>query len=242
MSTTICNHALAAGCQFDIQSEGDVDTVIDARTFRLTDGREIRLAGLAPAVRNRASETAALAALVSRRHVGLRSGTDAPDRYGRQHAFVTVAGAAATVQSLLLSQGDAVASGTMADSGCAAELAAAEAAARRARRGLWADPAAIKNAESPDDIMARVGRFAIVEGKVISARQAGATFYINFGRRWTRDFAVTISRRLMPSFERAGIHVNSLANRNVRVRGWVERRGGPRIEALDPRQIELIGD
>jgi endonuclease YncB( thermonuclease family) len=242
MSTTICNHASAAGCQFDIRSDGDVDAVIDARTFRLTDGREIRLAGLAPAVRDRASEAASLAALVSRRHVGLRSSTDAPDRYGRQHAFVTVAGAAATVQNLLLSQGDAVTSGTMADSGCAAELATAEAAARRARRGLWADPAAIKNAESPDDIMARVGRFAIVEGKVVSARQAGATFYINFGRRWTRDFAVTISRRLMPSFERAGIHFSSLANRNIRVRGWVERRGGPRIEALHPRQIELIGD
>ena len=40
--------AIAAGCAFETQGEGRVAAVIDARTFRLQDGREIRLAGIEP--------------------------------------------------------------------------------------------------------------------------------------------------------------------------------------------------
>ena len=39
------------------------------------------------------------------------------------------------------------------------------------------------------------------------------------------------------TFEAAGI----LENRRIRVRGFVEARGGPRIEALRVGQIELLG-
>jgi hypothetical protein len=89
--------------------------------------------------------------------------------------------------------------------------------------------------------LAGIGRFMVVEGKVLSVRQAGATTYVNFGRNWTRDFAVTISRRVLPSFEAAGISLKSLENRRIRVRGWVEARGGPRIEVLRVGQIEMLG-
>jgi hypothetical protein len=81
----------------------------------------------------------------------------------------------------------------------------------------------------------------VVEGKVLSVRQAGATTYLNFGRNWTRDFAVTISRRMLPVFEAAGIVLKSLENKRIRVRGWVESRTGPRIEALHVGQIEVLG-
>jgi hypothetical protein len=76
----------------------------------------------------------------------------------------------------------------------------------------------------------------------MSVRQAGGTVYVNFGRRWTRDFAATISRRMIPYLEAAGIIPASLENHRVRVRGWVERRGGPRINVLRVGQIEVIGD
>jgi hypothetical protein len=81
----------------------------------------------------------------------------------------------------------------------------------------------------------------LVEGKVVSVRQAGATTYLNFGRNWTRDFAVTISRRVLPVFEAAGMAPKSLENRRIRVRGYVEARGGPRMELLRVGQIELLG-
>ncbi len=235
--------AMAAGCSFELQGEGRVAAVIDARSLRLQDGREVRLAGIEPAVAEgeQADHAAALAAIVADREVTLRGEDDAPDRYGRQPAFVFLDGSETPVQSVLLAQGEALVSATVADKDCASVLMAAEAAARDAKRGVWADPAAIKNAESPGDILTGIGRLTVVEGKVLSVRQAGATTYLNFGRNWTRGFAVTISRRMTAALEAAGIIVKSLENRRIRVRGWVEARGGPRIEVLRVGQIELLG-
>jgi hypothetical protein len=45
----------------------------------------------------------------------------------------------------------------------------------------------------------------------------------------------------MPALEAAGIALKSLENRRVRVRGWVEARGGPRIELFRAGQIEVLG-
>jgi len=118
---------------------------------------------------------------------------------------------------------------------------AAEDAARHAKRGIWADRAVIKNAESAGDILTGIGRFALVEGKVLSVRQAGTTTYLNFGRNWTRDFAATISKRGSAVFEAAGIQPKSFENRRIRVRGFVEAHGGPRIDVLRVEQIELLG-
>ena len=237
--------AIAAGCAFEPQGEGRVAAVIDARTFRLEDGREVRLAGIEPVASEKAKEkaeaTSALSAILAGREVTLRGEDDTPDRYGRQPAFVFLAASETPVQAQLLAQGEALVSGTVTDKDCAAVLTSAEAAARQAKKGTWADPAAIKNAESPGDILAGIGRFTVVEGKVLSVRQAGATTYLNFGRNWTRDFAVTISRRMLSAFEAAGIVLKSLENRRIRVRGWVEARGGPRIEVLRVGQIELLG-
>jgi endonuclease YncB( thermonuclease family) len=238
------NPATAAGCSFEPQGEGRVVAIIDARSFRIDDGREVRLAGIETMTggAGKRGGAAALSVLIAGRNVMLRGESDAPDRYGRQPAFVFVDSADASVQSRLLAQGEALVSATIADKACAAELMAAEAMARQARRGIWADKTVIKNAESPGDILARVGQFTVVEGKVLSVRQAGSVTYINFGRRWTRDFAVTISRRVTPTFEAAGLTLKSLENQRIRVRGFIEARGGPRIEALLVGQIELAGE
>jgi endonuclease YncB( thermonuclease family) len=234
-----CNQSGAAGCSFADQGEGRVAAVIDARSFRLDDGREVKLAGIE--VADRAQTTAALAALLAGRDVTLRGADDAPDRYGRQPAYAFLSGAETPVQSELVRQGLALVSSEVGDRDCAALLMAAEAEARQAKSGTWAGSTVIKNAESPGDILAGTGRFTVVEGRVLSVRQAGATTYLNFGRNWTRDFAVTISRRIVPAFEAAGLAPKSLENRRIRVRGWVEARRGPRIELLRVGQIEVLG-
>ena len=231
----------AAGCAFEPQGEGRVAEILDARSFRLADGREVRLAGIEPVATEKANRTSALSAIIAGREVTLSGEDDAPDRYGRQPAFVFLASSETPVQGLLLAQGEALVSATVTNKDCALILTAAEAAARQAKQGTWASPAAIKNAESPGDILAGIGRFTVVEGKVLSVRQAGATTYLNFGRNWTRDFAVTISRRMVPAVEAARIVLKSLENRRIRVRGWVEARGGPRIDVLRVGQIELLG-
>jgi endonuclease YncB( thermonuclease family) len=238
------NPACAAPCAFEPQGEGRVSAVIDARSFRLEDGRDVRLAGIELVFPEKpgTAHTQALTAMLAGRDVRLDGADDAPDRYGRQTAFVWRLPDETLVQRELLAQGEAIAAADVNDNDCAATLLAAEATAREAKRGIWADPAAIKNTESPGDILTGVGRFALVEGKVLSVRQAGAITYLNFGRNWTRDFAVTVPRRALSQLAAAGLVLKSLENKRIRVRGFVEARTGPRIEVLRAGQIELIRD
>jgi hypothetical protein len=43
----------------------------------------------------------------------------------------------------------------------------------------------------------------------------------------------------MRAFAAAGLDPKKLEGARVRVRGWVEERSGPRIEAVRPEQIEI---
>lgn len=233
----VAHHASAAPCRLESQGEGRVATIVDARSIRLDDGREVRLAGIEP---TSTTKQALMSDLVGR-DVMLRGSDDAPDRYGRQSALVFADGGETPIQITLLARGEAIVSGEIADKDCAAALMASEAEARRQKRGNWADPSAIKNAESPDDILAAMGRFVVVEGKVLSVRQAGAVTYLNFGRNWTRGFAATISRRVQAAFENAGMALKSLENRRIRLRGWVEGTSGPRLDVRLLGQVELLG-
>ncbi|WP_228747981.1 thermonuclease family protein [Bradyrhizobium sp. BR 10289] len=234
----VASHAaLATPCQFESQGEGRVAAIVDARSVRLDDGREVRLTG----IETTSTTKQALTSLLVGRDVILRGTDDTPDRYGRQGALLFIGEGETSVQAVLLAQGDARVSAEITDKDCAAALMAAEAVARRQKKGNWADPSAIKNAESPDDILAGIGRFMVVEGKVLSVRQAGAMTYLNFGRNWTRGFAVTISKRAQAAFESAGMALKSLESRRIRVRGWVEGSTGPRIDVRLVGQVELLG-
>jgi endonuclease YncB( thermonuclease family) len=236
--------AMTEPCAFGPQDSGRVTAVIDVRSFRLEDGREVRLAGIEPVGPEKptAELAPARAAMLAGHEVRLSGDDDSPDRYGRQSAFAWLVPEETLVQSELLAQGNAVVAATVTNSECAAALMAAEAKAREAKRGIWADPAAIKNTESTGGILAGIGRFTLVEGKVLSVRQAGATTYLNFGRNWTRDFAVIIPRRALAGLAAAGLVPKSLENKRIRVRGFVDARTGPRIEVVRAGQIELLGE
>ena len=179
--------------------------------------------------------------LIEGQTVSLRGIDDTPDRYGRQIAFVFGDGTGTAIQTTLLEQGAAIMS-PMIDATCLPQLSAAEDTARKARRGIWADPAALKNAERPGDILTALGQFGVVQGKVLSVRQAGAVTYVNFGRRWTQDFAITLQKRTVTAFEEAKVPVKSFETRNIRVRGWIGQRGGPRIEVFRVEQIDVLGE
>jgi hypothetical protein len=70
------NSAQASGCAFEVQGEGRVSAVIDARSFRLDDGREVRLAGIEPA--DNAKATAMLSAGLVGRDVTCAPRTTCP--------------------------------------------------------------------------------------------------------------------------------------------------------------------
>jgi endonuclease YncB( thermonuclease family) len=226
--------------------------LIDGRTFAIADGREVRLAAIEvpPLAADQASGAApsaaardALAAELEGRELSLRQAEpQTTDRYGRivAYAFVTDGGGERSVQADLLAAGVARVAASAGRRACAEELLRQENAARRAKLGLWAGSYYDSlNAGDPAAVLAAKGRFALVEGKVDSVRESGATIYVNFGRRWTEDFTVTILKRNERSFAAAGLEPRTLAGRRIRVRGWIEERGGPWIEAARPEQIEL---
>ena len=175
------------------QGEGRVGAVIDARSFRMEDGREVLLAGIETV--GKSDRNRALSALVAGRDMTLRGESDAPDRYGRQPAFVFSTGRRA-VQSLL--------------------LARAKRCFRECRRHSMRRGALRRRAVGPAGQARRLGRTGGHKKRGKSGRYFGqdravhggrgegsvgaagrGDTYINFGRRWTRDFAVTISRRMM---------------------------------------------
>jgi hypothetical protein len=220
----------------------------------LDDGHEVRLAAIeAPlvppqgpgAAPGAAAAKATIDALVGGDTVVLRRAEAPSDRYGRLvgYAYAVRDGEELFAQGELLAAGFARVGDRVGSRACAVELLGRERAARAAKLGLWANSYYdVLNAETPADVLARRGRFALVEGKVVSVRESGATIYVNFGRRWSEDFTVTVLKRNERNFTAAGVDLKGLAGRRIRVRGYIEARGGtgqsPWIEADYPEQIE----
>jgi endonuclease YncB( thermonuclease family) len=236
-------------CKLTTVATGTVVSVVDGRTLVLDDGREVRLAALEvapPTEPAGAAAKSALEALVAGQPIDLRAAgpepTPATDRYGRLfgHVHVTNDKNERWAEAELIARGHARVAARVGERACATALLARERAARASKLGLWADPYyVIRPADDAAAVAAERGRFAIVEGKVLSVRESGATIYVNFGRRWTQDFTVTIAKRNESAFTSAGLEPKRLQGRRVRVRGYVEQRGGPWVEATRPEQIEL---
>jgi endonuclease YncB( thermonuclease family) len=214
-------------CGGDEIGRGLVVKILDGRTFALDDGREVRLAGIevAPLVGlqdrmespGRAA-AAALNALAAGDQVVLRRAESGSDRYGRLlvYAYTLRDGDEFLIQRELVAEGLARVGGRMAPP-CAGDLLEHEKGAREAKLGLWADPYyEVLDAESPKDALAHRGRFALVEGKVVSVRESGPTIYVNFGRRRIGDVTVTILKRNERSFAAAGLDLRGLAGRRIR--------------------------
>jgi endonuclease YncB( thermonuclease family) len=232
--------ASAQACGSVALGDGRVAAVEDAKTLRLADGRHIRLAGIEWGT---SAETAraVLASIVLDRQVVLKS-TGIEDRYGRIHAFPSVNGSETPIQYALLDRGLAVTGTRVGDAGCRDALLRRERAARAARLGIWgAGDYRLHRADDPAAVLTSLGRFAIVEGRVLSVRESGNTVYVNFGRRWSEDFTVTIAKRAEPGFISAGLSPRTLTGRIVRVRGVIEERAGPWIEATAADQFDWDG-
>jgi endonuclease YncB( thermonuclease family) len=257
LAVTAANRATAQtataadGCAFPVIGTGEVAAVTDGRSFVLTDGREIRLADIEvpplPASDGAGSDIAraartALAALVAGQSVELRQHAAATDRYGRivAHAAISIGDRRRPVAEEMLARGFARVAAETETQGCAAILHGRESEARRQSLGLWAEPYySLVEAGNSQRLLAARGHFTLAEGKILSVRESGGVIYLNFGRRWSEALTVTISKRRESIFTAAGLQPKKLENRRIRVRGWVEERSGPRIEAVRPEQIEL---
>jgi endonuclease YncB( thermonuclease family) len=235
-ASIICSAVAQESCKQTATGTAKIAAVRDGRTLILDDGRELRLAAIEASRDSRD----ALQALVGGQALRIERQSE-PDRYGRLVAFAYAGDAQQSLQQVMLEQGRARVSARIGAKACADALLTAERTARAARRGLWADPNfAPLQAENVARLAAEQGHSALVEGKVLSVRESGATIYVNFGRRWTRDFTVIILKRQQRTFATAGVEPRQLEGRRIRVRGWIEQRSGPIIVAEAPEQIELI--
>ncbi|KAA5603298.1 thermonuclease family protein [Blastochloris sulfoviridis] len=221
--------------------------VIRDRVAALGEGG-LRLAGGAlatfPALRLEGAATAWLADQSLGRAVEIR-GAGAPDRWGRLPAgAVTVAGPDGAppswLEAQLVAQGLAVVA-PRPGARCVRPLLAREQAARRAGKGRWAEaanqPVAARDLAR---LNALAGRYALVEGRISAVNTRGRTVYVNFGRRWREDFTVMVAARDRRAFAQAGLELAGMVGETIRVRGHIEARGGPAIEAQTPDQIERL--
>ncbi|MDQ2081775.1 thermonuclease family protein [Xanthobacteraceae bacterium Astr-EGSB] len=235
-------------CPLTFFAEARAQGAVDGRTILLADGREVRLAGIEiPATEEArtmgAGDAQALHALVAGKDIVLKHLKPATDRYGRLVAwgFRRTPVGEESLAALLLAKGHARVAIPSGERACMGTLLAAERVARAGKLGLWGDPRyELKRAQNPGEIAAARGRFSLVEGPVLSVRESGGVIYVNFGRRWTEDFTVTISKRNERLFTAAGLVPKVLQGRRVSIRGVVEERGGPWIEATRPEQIEIL--
>ncbi len=119
-----------------------------------------------------------------------------------------------------------------------ADMLAIEAAARGARRGIWAHP--FYALLTPEQANGRIDTFQIVEGRVVGTARVGGRTYLNFGTDWRTDFTVSMAAAADRLFRRQGLDLLTLEGRRVRVRGWLGRYNGPTVEATHPEQLELL--
>ncbi len=123
---------------------------------------------------------------------------------------------------------------------CRREVLAAEGTARQARRGIWAVDGALARAEAGDALHARVGTFAVVEGRVSGVRKTRGITYLYFAPPGHRALIVTVPTELDATILRYGPDPAMLRGTLIRVRGVVREDGGPVIAVRLPGQMDAV--
>ena len=244
-----------ASCDLVAGEGGVVTAVVDGDTVMLDGGLEVRLVGTQapklPLGRDgfvawplAAEAKAALERLALGKAVELRYGGTRRDRYGRALAQLFVVeedGGETWLQEAMVGAGLARVYSFADNRQCVAALVAAERAARHSALGLWRDPYYLIRAATDPALAARHDSYDLVEGRVLSVGERGPIVYLDFGLEWSTDFTVVLGGEATAALAEAGWQVGDFKGRRIRVRGWVEQRGGPSIRVTHPEQIELLG-
>jgi endonuclease YncB( thermonuclease family) len=239
-------------CSRENTARASVANVDPSLDIALADGRALTLAGLDPPRETPdhprlASEVRdKLAQWLDGREVAVRALADKPNRFGRIPArlFAAPPGTPGTeigIAEAILDAGLARYRPDGAAHPCRESLLAAEAEARAGRIGLWADPfyAVLPATDRAAFANPRTG-MVIVDGTPVSLGETASRFYLNFGPRRGSDFAITLPKRGANALEKAGVKVQDLVGKRLRVRGLLDATFGPQMELIDPDQLELI--
>jgi endonuclease YncB( thermonuclease family) len=223
---------------------------IDGDTVALADGRIVRLAGVEAPKRPLAvpddrpwpaadAARAGLHDLVAGAPVTLLQSGSATDRHGRIPGRLLLADGR-WVEGELAASGLVRARWLAGETSCFQALLAIERGAREAARGLWASPAyAVLGADDPS-LRSRNGLYELVEGRIVSVGHGSRMVFLDFGRNVRSDFTAMVPPAVAEQLAVAGISVDGLAGRRVRVRGVIEESGGPAIRLNDIAELEVI--
>jgi endonuclease YncB( thermonuclease family) len=250
-TATAGERSLAAGdCASPAGEPVKLAEVVSGDTLRLEDGRIVRLAGidapraplndaaadrnaLAVAARDRAATLAESGAL--RLVKALPDG----DRHGRIRGEVILPDGR-SLQAALLAEGLARVHPFADETICLGPLFEAERAARKMQRGVWAGHEyAIWQADDAS-LTGQNGLYGLVEGRVVSVGAGSRLVFIDFGRKWGRDFTVMLTASLAAEIAKTATPIASLVGRRVRVRGMIEERSGPAIRVDTRAEIEVL--
>jgi endonuclease YncB( thermonuclease family) len=246
----------AEPCALETGSSHAVVRAIDSETLLLDDGQEVRLIGaLAPKPDVLSADASnwppardalqALQSLVRERTATLRYAGRQRDRYGRilAQVFLSDGGADVWLQERLIADGHARAYALPGNTECLRALLAAEETARVAGRGLWQrEPYRVRAADGVDALLKLDGRFVVVAGRVANVTRAQRMTYINFGADWRRDFTASLATAIVTRSPDGPARVDALAGKQIRVRGWIQRRNGPMIELASLDEIEVLNE
>lgn len=160
------------------------------------------------------------------------------DRWGR-HAGEVAAGGR-DVAAGLVDAGLAVVDVGGAALLCRPGLLVREEEARRSRLGAWgrAEERPVWAGDT-EALLARKGRFTILEGRVRSVGERRFRTYLNFGPDWSTDTTVVLPRRVWDGLVRQGWSAAGLRGKRVRARGLVEVWRGPSVEIATGEMIEI---
>ncbi len=233
---------------------GRVKFVNERLELTLDDGRLLKVSGLDPPRPTPkdpdldVDSSVKLADWLVGRNVAFRLLETRPDRWGRLVAQVfapapdaTAAAPERPVAQAAIEAGLGRFAPEAAARACRAELLAAEAGARAAALGLWADPYyAVIAAGDHDAFAEKAATSVIVEGRVTGVEQGPYRTTLLFGPRRGWDFSVTILQRNKKIFTAAGLNFDSFKGQMIRVRGLLDMRFGPQVEIADPDEIEAI--
>lgn len=226
-----------------------VAVVAETLDVTLADGRVLRLAGVAAPL-----ATATSPDLPARARRVLETWSAAPggvvlhalapglDRWGRVTAELFRKDGAeqpTSAAEALIRAGVARARPEAAAHPCFSALLAAEAEARTAHRGLWADPRyAVLDASDADGLAAQGGDMVLVQG-YLHQHQSRGTFYLALGQD-RRGFVAVVSRRDAARLAKSGFDLADYEGTPVRLRGDLDLRFGPRMRVTDADAVESL--
>jgi len=171
------------------------------------------------------------------KEVKIKIPDNSTDRYKRLHVHIYDS-ENNWINGQLIEQGLAILSGANNGPIKLNELRALEKKAERNNLGYWGT--GDFQAFTALSYKGPFYKFIIVEGLVLQTKKVKAQLYINFEEDWRKDFSLSIKKALWKNFSKAGVNLEALAGKKIRVRGWVRKYNGPFLDIHDLSQLEIL--